>query len=207
MEHISGIVTKEDFEEAAMELVASIGMVNFSMRKVTERLGVSEAYIYRYFDTKESLLQSCYDKIDNLLADLFRVDLLAAVQDCEEEDLDEILYTLWKRFFAYWVKHTYRTIYYFEYRDSMQFRLSNREGTGTKSVSFCRFEEFIQELKKRCPPFQTIHIDYLWIYMIDVTGIFAKRVIRGELPDTDESYKNIWRLISKGAIGLTPNFF
>ena len=44
-------------------------------------------------------------------------------------------------------------------------------------------------------------MDYLWIYIIDVTGVFAKRVIRGELPDTEESYENIWRLISKGVSG------
>lgn len=207
MAFISGIVTKEDLEEAAMELVASIGMVNFSMRKVTERLRVSEAYIYRYFDTKESLLQCCYDKINDQLAKLFQVELPAVIEQCGEKDPDELLYTLWKGYFSYWVENNYRTIYYFEYQDSVQFQFSDRKEKVRETASFLRFEECLQKLEKRCFPSRTVHIDYLWIYIIDVTGIFAKRVIRGELPDTEESYENIWRLISKGALGLVPNFF
>lgn len=207
VEFISGIVTKEDLEEAAMELVAHMGMLNFSMRKVTERLGVSEASIYRYFDTKESLLRCCYDKINAQLVDLLQVQLEAVIWQCAQKDPDEIFYSLWKCCFSYWVENTYRTIYYFEYRDSMQFGIPDGTEKVRETVSFRRFEECLQELEKRCPPSRSANIDYLWIYMIDVTGIFAKRVIRGELPDTEESYENIWRLISKGALGLVPNFF
>lgn len=181
-----------------MELVADIGMVNFSMRKVTERLGVSESFTYQYFDTKESLLRGCYNKINDQFAALFQEKLLAEIQKCEEKSLDEIFCGLWKSCFSYWVENTYRTIYYFEYRDS---RLLDRGEKGRKAVFIRWFEECLQKRGNRCFLYEAANMDYLWIYIIDVTGVFAKRVIRGELPDTEESYENIWRLISKGVSG------
>ena len=50
---------------------------------------------------------------------------------------------------------------------------------------------------------------HLWTYVLDTTGIFAKRVIRGELPADRASYEETWKLIAGGllsVVGLTAPF-
>ena len=45
---------------------------------------------------------------------------------------------------------------------------------------------------------------YIRTYTLDCTGIFAKRVIRGELPNTEESADIVWSIMKKGIDGLFP---
>ena len=47
---------KYDLIDATMRVVAENGLPAFSMKKVTNLAGVSEALIYKHFETKEKLL-------------------------------------------------------------------------------------------------------------------------------------------------------
>lgn len=41
-------------------------------------------------------------------------------------------------------------------------------------------------------------IPYFWLYYIHVSMLFAVRMIRGELPDTEKSRDKIWEMIANG---------
>ena len=43
-----------------------------------------------------------------------------------------------------------------------------------------------------------ISSEYFWMYMLDLSGVFAKKVIRGELKKNKDTYEMIWRLLWNG---------
>ena len=60
---------KEQLIEATMQVVAENGLPSFSMRKVTMKVGVSEALIYRHFLSKENLFEICFERIVSILGE------------------------------------------------------------------------------------------------------------------------------------------
>jgi AcrR family transcriptional regulator len=60
-------VRREQILDRALDLVQRDGLANLTMKKVTRRVGFSEAAIYRHFPTKGALLLGLFDRLDALL--------------------------------------------------------------------------------------------------------------------------------------------
>lgn len=185
--------------DVTMQIIAEDGLLPFSMRKVTRRAGVSEALIYKHYETKEKLLRVCYDTVRHQLDALITGHELDGVQT--DEQFIEVVHHVWLRYFRFLVNNTYRTIFFFEYRNSPYVKQLPQEGRSAESVSH-NVALFFDVLSQRFPPLSGDHMEYLWIYILDTTALFAKRVIQGELPQTPESDENIWRLLFGGLSGL-----
>lgn len=54
---------KRKLLETAIHIVAEEGLGSFSMRKTTEQAGVSEALIYKHYESKENLLRVCFETV------------------------------------------------------------------------------------------------------------------------------------------------
>lgn len=197
---MEGINRKADMIDAAMRVVAEDGLTAFSMKKVTDRLGVSEALIYRYFETKENLLYACFETMHRQIAELFRQT--AAPPSGGMEDAIPLIRGMWMSYFDLLVRSGYRTIFYFEYRDSSYIRRVLEEDGEVRQTYFHSFVGVFAALDSAFHICERTSPDHLWTYVLDTSGAFARRVIRGELPDTAESRENIWRLISGGLGGL-----
>lgn len=52
--------TQKNLMNAAMDIIAEVGLDGFSMKQVTNRVGVTTAVVYQYFGTKEALLYQCF---------------------------------------------------------------------------------------------------------------------------------------------------
>lgn len=186
--------------DVTMQVAAETGLTALSLKKVTRRAGVSEALIYKYFETKENLLNNCFKSVHKQIASLFDRMEIPMIRTPEEVYL--AVRTLWMTYFSFLVKNSYRTIFYFEYRDSpyIQYVVENDEEA--KNTYFHNFGEILSVFFEQFHIYEHTNPDHLWVYVLDATGIFARRVIRGELPDTDESRENIWRLMFRGMSGL-----
>lgn len=176
------------------------GFYGFSMKQVTQRIGVSEALLYRYFPTKEDLFFCCFESVHKSIAALF---VQADIVDFDKiEDTFEIFRLLWLRYFDFLVKARYRTIFYFDYRDSGYMKRILQNDAKARDTYFASFISLIHAVESKYHVFQKINSDYLWTYILDTTGIFAKRVIRGELPASPESFDMIYKLLFGGIGGL-----
>lgn len=191
---------KEEFIDTTMQIVAQNGLGGFAMKQVTSKMGVSEALIYKYFETKENLLYACFESFHMRVAALFRNFTLPPITS--PQDMYAAIRSLWFTYFEFLVNGDYRTIYYFDYRDSPYIREVMKHDDEAAATYFKYFAAIVHNINTRARFTERSSGAHLWMYVLDTSGIFAKRIIRGELPRTEESYEEIWRLISQGILGV-----
>lgn len=191
---------KDEFLDVTMRIVAESGLDNFSMQKVTKYIGVSDALIYKYYPTKEILLYSCFESVHKRIAALYNGIRMPALQTAKE--LYDFIRNLWMTYFSFLVNSGYKTIYYFDYRDSPHIRQVTEHDDEVAKTYFKSFAGLIHAFAQAFPLRQDVNSPILWTFILDTSGVFAKRVIRGELPSDPESYENIWQLLSGGILGL-----
>ncbi len=186
---------------ATVDIVAESGLSAFTVKKAADKVGVSEALVFKYFGTKDELLyasfESVHKSIGNMLAGL---DLLSGCKSME--DVYRVVKTYWMTYFDFLVKNGNATLFYFMYRDSPYVNLIRDNDEVAKTTYFESFVGFFYAMDSIFHIYDKTSNEHLWTYVLDATGLFAKRVIRGELPDTPESRENVWTLISGGMLGL-----
>lgn len=185
---------KMEMLDATMQIVAEVGFENFSMKMVPDKIGVSEALLYKYYHTKEELLYSCYMSILSDIENLF-MNFDEPEYD-SKESLHEFFYELWKRYFDLFVDGKYRTIYYFAYRDSKYMQMVKDRDYDSEKNYFSKFEEVYKKTKEHS--FKDVNDEYLWTYMNETTGLFARKIIKGELEDNRENRETVCKLIFGG---------
>lgn len=191
---------KELLLDATMKIVAENGLLSFSMRQVTKEVGTSETLIYRHFGTKENLLFQCFQTVDREIAALFAHEQVPEL--ASREDVVQYIHGLWMRYFSFLIQNGYKTLYYFEYRDSPYIATVVKHGDQAAKTYFSGFAEAFHVLNQNYRVLEKVDSDHLWTYILDVTGVFARRIIRGELPQDAASRESAWRLIFQGLAGL-----
>lgn len=66
---------KDEIVDATIGLIAEMGLGEFSMKMVTDKIGCSEALMYKEYKTKEGLLQACFDRLAFMNSELIGKDL------------------------------------------------------------------------------------------------------------------------------------
>ena len=169
------------------------------MAKVAAAAGATERLIYQHFGTRENFLYECYCAVNREIA--ARFDEIP-VMTGEGLTPEETVRTLWTMFFQYLVKGGNNTLFYLEYRNSENARVIRAESEEERNSCFRSFVRLFNSLNSRFHVEQKVNIHVLWAYLLDVTGLFASRVIRGQLPATEESFESVWKLFSGGVLGL-----
>lgn len=191
---------REEFIDVTMQLIAEEGFGGFSMKQVTHKMGVSEALLYKYFESKDVLLYACFESMHRRVAALFSNYELPPL-----DDLGAVFCAvkgLWMKYFDFLVKSGYRTIYYFAYRDSPYINTVLKHDDEAAATYFKSFGMLMHAVNQKLHFTEKFTSAHLWTYVLDTTGIFAKRVIRGELPSTPESFEAIFTLVSRGYSSL-----
>lgn len=186
---------KELILDAAIQLIAENGLISFSMRQVTKKIGICDSLIYRHYETKDNLLLQCYLRIDEKINALLKDEKFVVIRS--EKELQEYIHHLWLRYFWFLIEHEEETLFYFEYRDS-KFYKTARENGDIKLPAYLRL--FSNALRKVSGVPAEKHSDYefLWPSFLDITGVFAKKVIRGEIPNDSENDEMIWKVLWSG---------
>ncbi|MFN3480068.1 MAG: TetR/AcrR family transcriptional regulator, partial [Thermodesulfovibrionales bacterium] len=60
---LSGDIRKEQIVEAALRIIAKRGVKSLTTASIAEDVGISEANIYRHFNSKDEILQGTVEKI------------------------------------------------------------------------------------------------------------------------------------------------
>jgi|LAHS01.1.fsa_nt_gb AcrR family transcriptional regulator len=187
---------KKKMIDAAMKTVALKGLDSFSVAQAASYAGINEALVYRDFGTKENLLNECFLTVNKEIMDHFTSDVNLHFNI--QGDVAAQMHDHMDRFYKVLVEGGYKTLFYQQYRDS----------------SYKMDEEMKQKFQEYDVKgiFQKImskylmdkgYVDFLCVYLIDGTVLFAKRVINGEIPNNEEYTKRIWNLLNYGMRGLS----
>ena len=185
--------------DATMKVIAENGFANFSMKMVTNYANVGETLVYKHFETKENLLHECFLQYHRGLAEIIEKsgdNYFVPELDIKEKELR--FKDTWYTFFDYLVQGDYKTIFYFDYRDSIAIKniyeqrleFFNKHFLGlVKCLGLFEDGSSIEHSEKN-----RIFLSYI----MDVSGIMARRVIRDEICDSAENREIIWNMIWSG---------
>lgn len=190
---------KSELMEATMKIIAEQGMTGFSMRQVTDRVGVSEALLYKYFGTKDHLLFHCYLQVEKQVAE--RLTLSARNHGLNRQSFPVVS----SDYLHFLVENDYRTLFFYEYRNSRFIKNVIEFSPVAKATFFREFSEMFERLNETYHFMKDVPEAYFWAYVIDTSLMFAKRMIRMELGQKDEDYQAAIRLMSVGILGLAEN--
>lgn len=191
---------RRKLKKAAIRIAAREGLENITTKKIARAASLAEVYIYRYFDGKDDLLQSCFLDIDMQIGE-------TVCQACVETQKNgDTMYTaiqyIWMKYWDFLLRHPENTLYYFRYYlsanytdDATQQRRKNYENLVTKALSETRRTIFSD-------------LDMLWgllDHVTDNTLICAVRMIRDKVirersKPTQAEVELIYRLVVIPAI-------
>ncbi len=137
----------------------------------------------------DCLLLQCYFHVDGLIYEMLEKENFQETKSPEE--FCGCMHKLWLKCFYFMVKNDYKTLYYYEYRElksftAMQENLEKRIPKCVKKLT----EDFGVHSEG-----DAISSKYFWLYILDFSGVFAKKIIRGEMKKNKDIYETIWRLL------------
>lgn len=77
-----GITRKDSITQSAMEIINEIGIEGFSIRELAKRQGITEAAVYRHYESKQEILLS--------IIAIFRSFVTDEIQRIERENLTPV---------------------------------------------------------------------------------------------------------------------
>lgn len=181
---------------SAFDVVSKAGLEGFSMRQVTDGAGVSSRLVYKYFDTKENFLFECFQFVDKQIAEAF--DAILSKVDLANPTSENTLKQVWVPYFKFVVSLGKQALFYYAYRDSEHIKKVIELDAVSSETYFKNFWIYLDKLDLPHSAFSGMSEDVLWTYVIDCTGVFAKRAIRGEIPFDDQTVEQVWQLLSRG---------
>lgn len=188
--------TKTRIISAAMKAVREYGLEGVRIQNVSDLAGISSGALYRYFDSKDQLIVECFTYVDQQAAEIFEdikfnpITLLT--------DPVRAVKKLWLPYFRFWVAHPDETVFYHRFRDSTFFPKYHE----TRDTSyFSTFVGMVDTFKTMFPSLKRMNQDLLWLHILTCTVLYAKYVVEGVLPDTQETEDTVFQLLCTGLSG------
>ena len=188
--------TKMRILSAVIKAVRQYGLEGVRVQNVSELAGVSPGALYRYFDGKEQLLLECFLYVDRQAAEIFedlhfdpltiRADPMGAVK------------RLWLPYFRFWTSHPDETVFYYRFRDSAFFPQYDKT---RDFIYFKTFAGMVQDFKRAFPCLDWMNQDLLWLHVLTSTVMYARYVVEGVLPNSQETEDTIFQLLATGLSG------
>ena len=188
--------TKTRILSATMKAVRQYGREGARVQNISGLAGISPGAMYRYFKSKDELLAACFTYVDQQAAAIFedlrfnplamRTDPMGVVKD------------LWLPYFRFWVAHPDETVFYHRFRDSAAFPRFY------KSYNVSHFQAFggmVRAFMNTFPGLRRINQDVLWLHVLTSTVMYAKYVVEGLLPNSQETEDTVFQFLSVGLSG------
>ena len=193
--------TKTRIILAAIKAVRQYGLEGVRIQNVSELAGISSGAIYRHFEGKDQLLAECFTYVDKQAAAIFEhlqfnprrmlTDPMGAVKE------------LWLPYFRFWISRPDETVFYYRFRDSAFFPKYDK----SRDVTYFKtFIGIVLAFKRAFPSLNRINQDLLWLHVLTSTVMYAKYVVEGTLPDSQETEDTVFQLLTTGLSGyLKPD--
>lgn len=181
---------------AVMKAVRQYGLEGVRVQNVSELAGVSPGALYRYFDGKEQLLLECFLYVDRQAAEIFE-DLQVDPLTIRADPMGAVK-RLWLPYFRFWTSHPDETVFYYRFRDSAFFPKYDK----TRDFTYFKtFAGMVQDFKRVFPCLDWMNQDLLRLHVLTSTVMYARYVVEGVLPNSQETEDTIFQLLATGLSG------
>ena len=188
--------TKTRIIFAAIRAVRQYGLEGVRIQNVSDLAGISSGAIYRHFEGKEQLLSECFTYVDKQAAAIFeRLKFNPLVMLTDPVGAIKVL---WLPYFRFWTSHPDETVFYHRFRDSTFFPQYDKS---RNAAYFKTFGGMVSAFMKVFPGLRRMDQDLLWLHVLTSTVMYAKYVVEGVLPNTEETEETIFQLLTTGLSG------
>ncbi len=203
---MAGKNKRDEIMDATMRLVSETGLPALSTRKVAARANVSDGLMYRYFKSKDELLYACYQSIQKEIAALIdgkheNMPVEYMDRPIDKKNLIKIAYIHWLKYFKFLIDSDYKTLFYIEFRTSPYIRCILDDEEKLDALYFDRFGVIISVMIKSIK-LDKDAIGFILTYIMDMSCVFARKIIVGDLPKSESYYRMIWTFMSEGLAGV-----
>lgn len=193
---------KEILLDCAMKAVAENGLMSVSMQMVTKMAGTAEGLIYKHYGTKENLLLQCYLSLYEEIRDCIEEEIGDPHGIDNREDMFAFLEEIWKRYFTYLLRNRYKTLYFYEYRNSAYMKSAAMSGKIDPKNYFVKTVEVFYEFDRKFDILHKIDIKWFFYYVTDISIVFAIRLINEEMECDEKMLNTVWNLVWGGEFWL-----
>lgn len=189
--------TRNRIMKATCEAVRQYGLDGVRIQNISELAGLSPGALYRYFDSKEVLLEACFVDVDKKVAEFFdRMDI-----DWEQVRTEPVkaVCMLWRSYFQFWIARPNETVFYNSFRNTPSFRIFDKN---RDTSYFHTLAAALERMKSFFPGLQKINQTMFYIHLLGATVMYARYVVEGILPDNEQTEDEILRLLLSGLGGF-----
>lgn len=119
-----------------------------------------------------------------------------------KEELIGFLHDEWVRYFLMLLHGGKKTLFYYAYRDSTYLEKILIRNNQEIAEALKNFSAIFQNFSDKFRLTDKIDMDYFWVYLLDGTGVFAKRIITRNIPVEMVNIEQIWTLLLSGISSL-----
>lgn len=188
--------TKTRILSATMKAVRQYGLEGARVQNISGLAGISPGAMYRYFKSKDELLAACFTYVDQQAAAIFE-DLRFSPMAMRTDPMG-VVKDLWLPYFRFWVAHPDETVFYHRFRDSAAFPRFYKSYNGSH---FQAFGGMVRAFMNTFPGLRRINQDVLWLHVLTSTVMYAKYVVEGLLPNSQETEDTVFQFLSVGLSG------
>jgi len=188
--------TKSRILSASMKAVRQYGLEGVRIQNISELAGLSPGTLYRYFDGKDQLMVECFTYVDRQAAAIFE-HLEFDPQSMRAEPVGAVR-NLWLPYFRFWTSRPDETVFYHRFRDSTLFPAYDLV---RKVDYFDSFVEMVRAFMDTFPGLRQMNQHILWLHVLTTTVLYAKYVVEGVLPNTEETEETVFQLLTTGLSG------
>ena len=187
--------------DAAIQSYAEYGEQGLTTKNLAKAAGCSEALIYRHFKSKDDLLRACYIRLHaKAVAAIPPVEI---PENATLSEAVEISREYWLNFFKFFVEAGIESLFYYWFRMSDAFTELLNEGSEDIKEAYSKsFFNMFEQLRVKLN--LDISADHYRTYIVFFTGTFVDQVVRGKVPDTEESFEFIANLLFGGLVTTLP---
>jgi len=183
--------------EATYKAVRKYGIDRMRVQHIGSAAGLPPGAMYRYFGSKEELLETCFNAVDKQAAAVFDQADLDPQQI--RADPEGAVRALWQPYYRFWIDHPDETLFYHRFRDRVEFPEFDRERDVSYSHSLAGMTRAFQTA---WPGLKGMDQSLLRLHILTNTVSYAKYVVEGTLPDTQETEDTVFRLLTAGLSGF-----
>ena len=100
--------------------------------------------------------------------------------------------------FIFWTSHPDETVFYYRFRDSAFFPQYDKT---RDFIYFKTFAGMVQDFKRVFPCLDWMNQDLLRLHVLTSTVMYARYVVEGVLPNSQETEDTIFQLLATGLSG------
>lgn len=176
---------KQALIESAIYTISTVGIDSATTKQLATNAGVNEVYIYRIFGGKEELFKAAFTFVDKDFSSEL-LSYISAIYD-RNSDVETRFKNLFKLIWQYATTDKEKCSFFIRYYYSRCY---------TNTISQERKTIYANVMKKFDTAFAR-GTDTWWLFnhILDVVFSSAVKVLRGEIPDNDETMQNIFNLL------------